>query len=80
MLIAGSTESNPVYCGHTLVNLGHHLKNLVNNPNDPLNEVNTPYWSKLGQNPGQTPLPLSILRNFCRVLQISPKHSKINQY
>jgi hypothetical protein len=30
--MAGSTESNPVDCGHTLVNLGHHLENLANNP------------------------------------------------
>jgi hypothetical protein len=27
-----STESNPVDIGQTLVNLGHHLENRVNNP------------------------------------------------
>jgi hypothetical protein len=30
--------------GQTMVNLGHHLKNLVNNPNDPLDQVNTHLW------------------------------------
>jgi hypothetical protein len=27
-----STESNTVDIGQTMVNLGHHLENLVNNP------------------------------------------------
>jgi hypothetical protein len=33
-------------------------------------------WS----NPTQTLVTLDVLRNFCRVLQISPKHFKIYQY
>jgi hypothetical protein len=40
----------------------------------------THWWSKFCQNPDQTPLPLSALRNFCSVLQISPKHFTIPQY
>jgi hypothetical protein len=31
MLMTESTESNTIDIGQTLVNLGHHLKNLVNN-------------------------------------------------
>jgi hypothetical protein len=52
--------------------------------NDPLNRVNTHPWSKLGQrvgqNPGQTPMSLNFIQNFCRVLQISPKHIRISKY
>jgi hypothetical protein len=33
----------------TLVNLGHHPENRSKITNDPLNQVNTPLWSNLGQ-------------------------------
>jgi hypothetical protein len=47
--------------------------------NDPVNKVNTPWWSKLGQNPGQNPyvfeLPPELLShspNFTETLQNFP--------
>jgi hypothetical protein len=47
---------------------------------------NGPLWSTrdtFGQNPTQNPLntlrPSHVTRNFCRVLQISPKHFKFSQ-
>jgi hypothetical protein len=50
------------------------------NPNDS-------FWSTivhLGQNPTQKPLtpcwPINVSRNFCRVLQIVPRHFKFSQY
>jgi hypothetical protein len=52
-------------------------------PSDPLDQVDTPWWSTLGQRPSQNPLKtltsVNVFRNFCRVLQISPKHFKIYQ-
>jgi hypothetical protein len=35
---------------------------------------------KVWSNPTQTLVTLDVFRNFCRVLQISPKHLKIYQY
>jgi hypothetical protein len=70
----------PANIGQTMVNLGHHLKNESTIPNDPLDQVNTHLWSTLGQNPGQTPMSLNSLRNFCHILQISPKHFGFSQY
>jgi hypothetical protein len=32
MLMTRSAESKPADIGQTMVNLGHHLENLVNNP------------------------------------------------
>jgi hypothetical protein len=53
-------------------------------PNDPLYQVNTYLWSKLVKGTVKpllkNPMSVNSLRNFCRVLQISPKHSKISQY
>jgi hypothetical protein len=69
-----SAESNTVDIGQTLVNLGHGLETESTILNDPLNLVNTHHWSKLGkrvgQNPGQTPMSLISLQNFCRFQQI----------
>jgi hypothetical protein len=49
------------------------------NPNDPFGQP----WSTFGQNPTQNPLntpwPSCFAWNFCRVLQISPKHFKKSQ-
>jgi hypothetical protein len=54
------------------------------NPIEPLDQVNTPLWSTLGQRHGQTPLKtltlVNVFRNFCRVLQNPPKHIKIYLY
>jgi hypothetical protein len=73
MLMTKSTGSNPL----TLVKPWSTwviTSKTSSTITDPLNKVNTHWWSKLGQNPGQTPLSLDSLRNFCRVL----KHSKIS--
>jgi hypothetical protein len=48
-------------------------------PNDPFWSTLVNPWSNPTQNPLNTPLPSSVSRNFCRVLQISPKHFKISQ-
>jgi hypothetical protein len=37
-------------------------------------------WSKARSNPTKTLMSMNVLRNFCRVLQISSKHFKISQY
>jgi hypothetical protein len=50
------------------------------NPIEPLDQVYTHPWSTFGQRHGQTPLKhwcrRNVFRNFCLVLQISPKHLK----
>jgi hypothetical protein len=48
-------------------------------PNDPFWSTLVNPWSNPTQNPLNTPLPSSVSQNFCRVLQISPKHFKISQ-
>jgi hypothetical protein len=35
---------------------------------------------KAQSNPSQPPMSLNLLENFCRVLQISPKHFNFSQY
>jgi hypothetical protein len=80
MLMTESTESKPVELVKHWSTWVITSKTSPTVTNDPLDQVNTHSWSTHGQNPGHTPLPLSILQNFCRVLQISPKHFKISQY
>jgi hypothetical protein len=68
---------NRVDFGQTTVNLGHHLENIIN---DPFWSTLVNPWSNPTQNPLNTPLPSSVSRYFCHVLQISPKHFKFSQY
>jgi hypothetical protein len=48
-------------------------------PNDPFWSTLVNPWSNPTQNPLNTPLPSLVSHNFCRILQISPKHFKISQ-
>jgi hypothetical protein len=48
-------------------------------PNDPFWSTLVNPWSNPTQNPLNTPLPSSVSRYFCRVLQISPKYFKVSQ-
>jgi hypothetical protein len=74
----------PTDIDQTEVNMGHHLENRADNPYwPPWPSQHTrvvKLWSKARSNPTETLVSLNILRNFCRVLQISPKHFKISQY
>jgi hypothetical protein len=49
-------------------------------PNGPFWSTLVNPWSNATQNPLNTPLPSSVSRNFCHVLQISPKYFKFSQY
>jgi hypothetical protein len=49
-------------------------------PNDPFWSTLVNPWSIPTHNPLNTPLTFYVSRNFCRVLQISPKHFKFSQY
>jgi hypothetical protein len=49
------------------------------NPNDPFGQPWSTFIQTLVQNPLNTLGPTSVAQNFCRVLQISPKHFKISQ-
>jgi hypothetical protein len=46
----------PASTGQTEVHLGHHLETEPTTPIDPLDQINTPLRSTLGQKHGQTPL------------------------
>jgi hypothetical protein len=69
---------NRVDCGQTTVNLGHHLKNIPDNPNDTPSWTHGQGWVKTLVKPLKLPLTTYVAGNFCRVLQISPKHFKIS--
>jgi hypothetical protein len=74
----------PADNGQTWVNLGRHPENLANKPYwTPWPSLHTAVvnpWSKTRSNPTETLMSMNVLRNFCRVLQNSPKHLKIYLY
>jgi hypothetical protein len=78
------SQVKPADFGRTEVNLGHHLENLTDKAYwTPLPSQHTPVvnpWSKTRSNPTWTPTSANVFQNFCRVLQISPKHFKIYLY
>jgi hypothetical protein len=65
--------------GQTTVNLGHHLETSPITPSDPPWSTLGQEWSNPSQNPLKPILPSFVIRNFCRVLQISPKRFKLSQ-
>jgi hypothetical protein len=82
--MAESAESNRLTLVKPRSTWAITSKTSPTHPINPLDQVSTPWWSTLGQRPGQTPLKtltsVNAFRNFCRVLQISPKHFKIYHY
>jgi hypothetical protein len=79
--MTGSTESNPLAPVKPRLTWVITSKTEPTTPIDHIDQVNTPLWSTLGQKHGQTQLKtlttVNVFRNFCRVLQISPKDFKI---
>jgi hypothetical protein len=80
MLMTESTESNLLTLVKPWSTWIITSKTLLTISNDPLDQVNTHLWSKVRSNPTETLTSLKVIRNLCRVLQISPKHFKISQY
>jgi hypothetical protein len=78
------SPTQPADFGQTKVNLGHHLENLASKPywtpSPSQHTLVVHPWSKTRSNPSWTLISVNVFRNFCCVLQISPKHFKIYFY
>jgi hypothetical protein len=79
-LINPNSRSTPADSGQITINLGPHLEKLTNQLYWTLltsrHTCGANPWSKTWSNPTSPLVSIPVFRNFCRVLQNSPKHLK----